>query len=296
MIVALLSWYDESPSALTRAVVPLARFCEHVVAIDGAYAAVPGAELAPSSPGSQADAVVAAAEGAGLGLTLHRPIAPWPSEVEKRDALFRAAGLVCTASDWLFVIDADELVRDVPADLHDRLAATEHDVAEIELQNGSGSTIDRRFVRWSPGLHVEGNHYTWVASTISVDHDDRLLRGSLDGFLPETAEHVPGFRLEHMQAQGERRSKQLAYYERRDRLGLETTARVPEGGSAVYAFEPRQGSRHFAMVLSPQEYEAVKLTGHAMLDGQRAVVVEADCDEESGFMRFCLDEPYKEPA
>lgn len=281
MIVALLSWWDETPARLTRCVVPLARFCDHLVAVDGAYQAMPGAELSPRSPGPQADAVVAGCDGAGLGVTLHRPAAPWyGDEVAKRSFMFKAAGLVCEPGDWLFVIDADEIVREVPADVHDRLAG---DVATVEITDGVGSSLARRFFRWDPSLRVEGAHCVYVTDT-------RVLWGPGE----EACGHVAGFRLEHQHVEGERRARQLAYYERRDRYGLETTARVPEGASGHYAFEPREGSCDFAMVVSLYEFALIVARGYGLLNGVRAAIV--DSDPESGFIRFRLAEPYQAPV
>lgn len=289
-VVALLSWWHEDPSRLLRCVVPLGRFCDHIVAFDGAYAATPGAELSPMSPGAQADAVVAAAEVAGLGLTLHRPMAPWPgNEVEKRDLMFRAAGLVCEAGDWLFVVDADEVVRDVPANLREQLDSSGRLVATIELQQDDGAMHARRFFSWSPTLRVEGRHFTYVTGA------DTYLWGDSGEHELALPAHIAGFRMTHEQSQGPRRATQLSYYERRDRLGLEATARVPSGNPPVYAFEPRDGSRHFAVYASPEEFASVTARGEAKLDDIPARVVAGDCDPESGLIRLELAEPYRSP-
>lgn len=294
-LIALLSWWDEDPAWLTRAVVPLGRFCDHLVAIDGAYATTPGSELSPASPGPQADAVVAATETAGLGLTLHRQAFPWwGDEVAKRSFMFRAANLVCEPGDWLFVVDADEIVRDVPASLRETLQGLDEEVASVELYElpERGSHPARRFFRWDPTLRVEGAHYIYIAG------EDRHLRGEHEPDL-EPAAFISGFRMEHWSElrAAARRETQLAYYERRDRLGLEqTTARRSDGEGAVYAFDPREGSRHFALLVSPVEFRAVMDDGFGYLDGQRAVPVLEDCDEESGFLRMIFDEPYRKPV
>jgi hypothetical protein len=77
----------------------------------------------------------------------------------------------------------------------------------------------------------------------------------------------------------------------------EVTIRGVPGSKPVYAFAPSEGSKHFAMIVSPEEYRAILLRGHATLDGVKAYLVMDDDgpDETTGFMRFQLEEPYKRP-
>ena len=75
MICTLLCWWDEDPAWLTRAVVGVRPFTDHLIAVDGAYESIEGSYDHPRSPGPQVDAIVAAADG--MGLTLFQPVQPW---------------------------------------------------------------------------------------------------------------------------------------------------------------------------------------------------------------------------
>lgn len=73
-------------------------------------------------------------------------------------------------------------------------------------------------------------------------------------------------------------------------------ARVPSGGRPVYAFKPAVGSCDLALLVSPEEWDAVTRRGWGTLDGNRAAVVHEDCDRDSGMLRLRLDRPYEVPA
>lgn len=225
-IIALLSWWDEQPGWLTRTIVPLARFCTHLVAVDGAYQHIGGSGEQPASPSVQADAVLAACDAAGLALTLHRPTEPWiGDEVAKRTFLFRLADLTAREGDWLFVIDADETVSAAPRSLHEQLeqaaadgveAATVHLAAPPER----AAAAVRRFFRWDPTLRVVGRHSHYAAGP---DDQIRLLWGPDDDPRTVPARHIDGFRLEHWTRERHpfRRQIQVGYYQRRRELRLE---------------------------------------------------------------------------
>jgi hypothetical protein len=163
VITALLNWYGEPPTWLADCVASAARFCHHIVAVDGAYAAFPGALRAPSSDPIQAETILHTAHGSGMGCTLYVPREPWwGNEVEKRDRMWQLGQL--TGADWLFSIDADEAVTTVPFDLAERLRDTDADVAEIGLTEG-GTEVHplRRLYRRLSEMHVEQTHYTVTA-------------------------------------------------------------------------------------------------------------------------------------
>ena len=105
-IIGLLSWYDEAPQWLATAVTGFARVCDHIIAVDGAFALYPGAR--PCSHPLQAEAVMSTAESAGVALTLHRPNDLfWGNEVEKRNLTIKLASAYAQEGDWLMVFDAD---------------------------------------------------------------------------------------------------------------------------------------------------------------------------------------------
>jgi hypothetical protein len=99
-ITALLPWFDETPADLTRAVSSFAPLVDHVVAVDGGYAAEP--ELGIVSPAEQEDAIKGAA--AGLDLTIVRPAQAWGGEVAKLDHAVAVAAVRC---DWFIHLHAD---------------------------------------------------------------------------------------------------------------------------------------------------------------------------------------------
>src|SRR5882757_3150812 len=91
-IIGLLNWYDEPNEWLAEWVASAARLCDHIVAVDGAYAEFPGSLTKPASSNEQAEIINRTAAGAGIGSTLHIPRQPWWSgEVGKRDFMFRLA-------------------------------------------------------------------------------------------------------------------------------------------------------------------------------------------------------------
>jgi hypothetical protein len=163
-VFACLSWFDESPRWLAATVASCARFCDHVIAVDGAYLLYPGGRA--SSGGEQAETIHATATAYGMGCTVHTPATVWGgNEVAKRNAYVGIADVLGTLyEDWLFVIDADEVVSDVSPLWRADLEAAEEDVAEVgywstdELRNWVGPS--RRLYRLLPQLRYGPTHFT----------------------------------------------------------------------------------------------------------------------------------------
>lgn len=213
-IVALLSWYDEPSPWLAGAVASAARLCDHVLAVDGAYASFPGALRKPNSPAQQADVIAHTASGAGIGATIHVPREPWwGGEVEKRDWMFKAARLLTSEEDWLFVIDADEVLTQAPADTRDLLKNSEYEVGEVLHQDvEQATTFDRRFIRARTELSVEGNHFSWISTR--ADGSRSFLRGNYRVHDLASAEPMWDVRLEHRQSErsAHRQTAKADYY------------------------------------------------------------------------------------
>jgi hypothetical protein len=199
-VVALLNWYEEHPGWLVECVASASRLCDHIVAVDGAYGAFPGALKKPYSGAEQADAILRTAAGLGIGCTLHQSRQIWwggqyGGEVEKRDFMFRLAEQFTTSDDWYFRIDSDELLTQVPEDTKQRLATTKRDVAEIMLWQRLSTHVDaedgespfRCLFRALPGLGIQQTHYMVVAPP------DRVLNGPGQ----ESAEILWDVKLEH---------------------------------------------------------------------------------------------------
>jgi len=194
-IVAVLSWFDEAPSWLATCVAGIGRFCDGLVAVDGAYAIYPQGR-ARSHP-QQAEAIVNAAEAAGLELTLHQPTTTWAdNEVGKRSFSLKLAGLQLEEGrDWLAVVDADyHLLQCSPDAIRAALAETPAPVATYTLLDGkdflgdpklaeyvNGRPCDtewtfrtRDLYRWNPTIQIGPAHWTYHAI---VDGKRRWLRG-----------------------------------------------------------------------------------------------------------------------
>ena len=177
----MLAFYRESATWLAATVASLAKLgVDHLVALDGPYQLFPGANNEPMSGAEQAEAIQQGCYGLGIGCTLHRPNRPWAgNEVEKRTRMFELALLVAEPyEDWLFCIDADEVVHRAPHDLKQRLAETELHVAGAALwqrqdAHESEAKSDQNrylaFTDWTgfdhrclfralPGLHVATRH------------------------------------------------------------------------------------------------------------------------------------------
>lgn len=158
-IVGLLAWFDEEPDWLFTAVACAAKLCDHVVALDGAYALFPNAEA--RSPFEQHRAIEKAAHTSEIGLTLKAPEEPWQgNQIEKRSALFEIGKQVTDERDWFLVFDADEFVARVPLDARSRLERAREDVAVYTL---GGERYHRGLFRALRSLRVEDAHYHYVA-------------------------------------------------------------------------------------------------------------------------------------
>lgn len=186
-LILLLSFYDEPVEDLVACITTAAEAgVTHVVAVDGAYALFPEGKAA--SPAKQHAAIVLVCRELGVGLTLHVPATVWAgNEVEKRCFHFRLAHAVSRPGDWFWILDADEVVIRVPEDLKDRLAATEHDAAEVQALDVVALRAQQK--DWPPyfpvrhmfraqPITVRTNHITFLAD------DGRLLSGYENGEVP----------------------------------------------------------------------------------------------------------------
>lgn len=216
MIVGLLSWFDERADHLGELVRSLAPFVDHLIAVDGPYALYPARSA--GSPAVQAEVLRGATRAAGMGLTLVEPVVPWAGgEVEKRSLMFRVAEAVTTPTDWLFVIDGDEIVTDIGLDVHGTLGRTEFDVGTVSgwQVNGPGRSPMRRFFRAQRGLTVVGTHCTYMAG-------DECLWGPGQVPAVEMAELMVQHRKDARDVS--RQQGATEYYRRRDVLGIERPA------------------------------------------------------------------------
>ena len=201
-VIGLLSWYEEPCSWLAETVASAAKLCDHLIAVDGPYAAFPFAHTKPASGTDQAEIILHTAAGADMGCTIHTSRRPWQgNEVEKRSFMFDLAMPFTTPDDWLLVIDADEVLSDVPENARELLAKTAADVAEVHLwERDDQDTIyvQRRLFRALRGIAYRDCHY--VVTAPSGD-GVKVLSGDQHVHQLEPAEQMFGVRLEHRSSQ-----------------------------------------------------------------------------------------------
>jgi len=217
-LIAIMVWYDEPSWCLTELVGSLAKAgVDHLVAVDGAYMLYP--EGRPQSPGEQAQAILAAAQGGDLGVTLHTPQTVWfGNEVEKRNYAFRLAETFATPDeDWFWIVDADERVQQADG-LHEALEACEFEVASLMMEEVNEGTREgmfpmRKFFKaQQTGIHLEHNHFTFKTG------DGRLLYEGYCTPKPELveADHLPFVFCDHRGGRTTQRKYQAqVYYDRR---------------------------------------------------------------------------------
>jgi hypothetical protein len=255
-VIGVLSWYQEAPSWLGATVASFGRVIDHLIAVDGPYAAFPHNGRVRSDP-EQVEVIQRTCDALGIGLTLHQPREPFfGNEVEKRSLCFDLAMTVATPGvDWCWVFDGDEVLTRYPHDLRTRLDCIERDAVEVVLTSrqgyeGAGGDIEqvvplptdsshdlRMLFRALPGLRVSGRHDLYVAGT---GDDTTILWG------PTTLPVVPAARIGEVEVEHRsdrralhRRNSSLEYYRTRDALGLESTGvrlmETPDGRMEVVA-------------------------------------------------------------
>lgn len=238
-LIAVLSWFNESPSWLSALAASAARVCDHLVAVDGRYMLFH--HDMPVSPTSEAQALIETCEGAGLALTLHRPSQPYAgNEIEKRNLLLRLALVHAEPMrDWIIVLDGDEYIRSADRDLiRHELATTDLHVAEYGLEEYIDPhdeeaplniaaireipmvhrTPIRSMYRALPGLRYERTHFTVAGE---VNGETVWLWG--DPRKQEALRLSDALIVRHRNRlrTKERRYQAAMYYEERDRLRIE---------------------------------------------------------------------------
>lgn len=200
-VIGLLSWYEEPASWLAETVASAAKLCDHLIAVDGPYAEFPFALSKPASGTEQADTILRTAAGAGIGCTIHASRQPWfGNEVEKRSFMFDLAMPFTTPEDWLLVIDADEVLTQVPENTRELLGKTGADVSELHLwERGDQDKVyvQRRLFRALKGITYQDCHYVVTAPSGS---GVKVLSGDEGLHSLEPAEALPNVHLEHRSA------------------------------------------------------------------------------------------------
>jgi len=201
-VVGLLSWYEEPVSWLAETVASAAKLCDHLIAVDGPYAQFPFALKKPASGSEQAETILHTAAGAGIGCTIHASRQPWwGNEVEKRSFMFDLAQSFTTEDDWLLVIDADEVLTQVPGDTRNLLEKTKRDVGELQMwERGDQDSrfLSRRLFRALRGITYQYAHYIVTAP---ADTGVKVLSGSDIKHRLEPSEEMWDVQMEHRSLQ-----------------------------------------------------------------------------------------------
>lgn len=129
-ITLMLAWFDEPEEMLHRCVTSAGVIADRVVAADGAYKLV--ADRAPTSPASQRRAIERAATEAGLDVDF-LPARLWEGQVQKRDALLRAATRGGGEDDFVMPIDADWVLHGDRQAVRRELAAATAEQFRVQI-------------------------------------------------------------------------------------------------------------------------------------------------------------------
>ena len=254
-IIGILSAFDESPSWLAGTVASMARICDHLVYIDGRYSLYD--DPRNRSNMEQHEAILETARGCDLSLTFHSITRTWKDEMEKRSHAFKLAELEAEAfKDWYFILDADEILIDVPSSLKRDLkligdeggavcSAELYEVSddqESEAKQKLGqmmsldytySTVTPRFWRAFPGMRVDAYHYHYSARDNfdrpvmlwGQQQDGGRVYNELTGEFSHLLrwEHLAGVRIENrcLKRSKKRMEKRVEYYGLRDSVQSE---------------------------------------------------------------------------
>jgi hypothetical protein len=187
----------------------MAPVIDHLIAVDGAYALYPDGR--PRSGVEQEEAIKETCLATGTGLTLHVPQTIWyGNEVEKRSFMFALAETVAGPDDWYWVMDGDQIAPISPgytpaARGHRPERRRDEVLGAAQPRREVGQSRDairlgtqnefnvRNIFRAIPGLHCEGNHYTYVTG------DGRKLWGNTtyEGHDVEECLDLTDLRIEH---------------------------------------------------------------------------------------------------
>lgn len=235
-LIALLNWFDEPVENIASCLIGLQRAgVDHVVAVDGAYDLYPNAQH--SSHPNQHAALDMGCLALEMGITLHVPNTPWKgNEVEKRTFLFSLGWTVSQdPTDWFFVMDVDQEVKEVPDDFRARLEAATAAGADVAETNFVDTVALRaKQPDWHPyftvrnlfraqPIHLEVNHctyvtddgkYLWGGPVTYTTGVEQVLQGAAD-FTDVLVEHHPDRR------PNERQLAKMQYYAVRDETRVE---------------------------------------------------------------------------
>jgi hypothetical protein len=256
---AILCWWDESPTWLGATVASLGTIgVDHVIAVDGRYP-----HFQPTAPvtsrSEQLEAIHLNATAIGARVTLHQPIDAL-TEVEKRTRAFELLNTTARSfTDWVCVIDADEVVTNGTHAVRAELDAINQDthVAQVMITNVEDphakpgpdndvrpaterlyqthhaaqpafTAMQSRFFRVLDRMSSDTNHWAYTGH----DRDGRKVflrndtgRGPTVGADYASDIHMMDEPVEWLHRKNHRiahrREEKVAYYQLRDELGLE---------------------------------------------------------------------------
>lgn len=228
-LIGLLSFFDEDEKYIEGNLQDLhALGVSKVVAVDGSYARYGGNAR---SPLSLIEKLYFGTKKLDMGLLLYQPTDPWAGdEVEKRQVMIDLAWSIAEDDDWFVVWDCDYKLISMMNDSNDPQWGREDlrfllmggytDFAIVSFTESSqdnGYHPMQMFIRAQP-VEMDGNHHTY---RLRDGRRSQILRRPVENMAD--ALDLSEIKVLHRvyQREPERRARQTAYYERRDRDGIE---------------------------------------------------------------------------
>jgi len=225
-LIALLSFFAEDEQYIEGDLRDLyALGVSEVVAVDGSYSRYNGPAR---SSLSLIEKMYFLTKQLNMGLLLYQPTKPWiGDEVQKRQVMIDLAWSIAENEDWFVVWDCDYKLIDTSIDTPDwatialKLMSTEEDFATVsftESNNDDGWHQMQMFIR-AQLVTMDGNHHTYL---LADGRRGQVLRRPVPNMAD--ALDLSEIKVRHRvhERDSGRRAKQTAYYEKRDRLGLES--------------------------------------------------------------------------
>jgi hypothetical protein len=193
----------------------------HLVACDGGYDLFPGG--LGRSRTAQGDMLRKATHRCGMTLVLVEPATPWRgNEVEKRQAMLNYALAHSREGDWLVAYDADFVLEEINVNVVEELWACGED-GFIDVSFTDSPAPDetswyplRIFLPAIQGMTLPSNHYTY-----RLPDGRHYSVGDRTSSSPLTFKDKIKIRHRTDLRRPGRREKQITYYEKRDKAGIE---------------------------------------------------------------------------
>jgi hypothetical protein len=225
-LIGLLSFFDQDEDYIEGDLSDLHKLgATSVVAVDGAYAMYPDGPV--RSGKKLIEKMRKKAASLDMSLLLYQPNTVWMgNEVEKRQVMIDLAWTIAEDGDWFVVWDCDYKLVDIDEGPEGSwlpiasLPSTKEDFAYISFTESSQDNAwhpMQMFIKAQPVM-MDGNHHTYK---LADGRRSQILRRDVPNMAE--ARDMSQVKIRHRvhERDPSRRAGQTAYYEERDRLGLE---------------------------------------------------------------------------